>query len=114
MSDEKPTTAATLHWNDAKSDEEIVRFGPDGVSVNPDIPMDEAARKFLDIVHAMWGAHFTRPAIEAERARLRAKVQAVYDHVGQLGAPGSDPFDFGRITALRQVLDIIDREAPPQ
>jgi hypothetical protein len=49
-----------------------------------------------------------------ERARIRAKVQAVYDHVGQLGAPGSDPFDFGRITALRQVLDIIDREAPPQ
>ena len=48
-----------------------------------------------------------------ERARLRAKVQAAYDHVGQQGAPGSDPFDAGRLIALRQVLDIIDREAPP-
>ena len=47
-----------------------------------------------------------------ERARLRTLVQAAYDHVGQQGAPGSDPFDAGRLIALRQVLDIIDREAP--
>jgi hypothetical protein len=53
------------------------------------------------------------PCAVQERARLRAKVQAVYDHVGRQGAPGSDPFDAGRLIALRQVLDIIDREAPP-
>jgi hypothetical protein len=54
------------------------------------------------------------PCAVMERARLRALVQAAYDHVGQQGAPGSDPFDAGRLIALRQVLDIIDREAPPQ
>ena len=101
MSDEKLTTAATLHWNDAKSDEEIVRFGPDGVWVNPDIPMDEAARKFLDIVHAMWGAHFTRPAVQEERARIRAEVKDLLDQPMTL---------FGMWVELRRVLAIIDRK----
>jgi hypothetical protein len=45
------------------------------VWVNPDLPVDEAARKFLDIVHEAWGAHFTRPAVEAERARIVAIIR---------------------------------------
>ena len=75
MSDEQLTAASTCHWSDAKSDEEIVRFGSDGVWVNPDLPVDEAARKFLKIVNEAWGAHFTRPAVEAERVRIVAIIR---------------------------------------
>jgi hypothetical protein len=101
MSDEKLTAASTLHWNDAKVNKEIARFGPDGVWVNPNLPLNEAARKFLDIVNDMWGAHFTRPAVEAERARIRAEVKDLLDQPMTL---------FGMWVELRRVLAIIDRK----
>lgn len=110
MSDEKLTTASTCHWNYAKVNEEIVRFGPDGVWVNPDLPLNEAARKFLEIVHAMWGAHFTRPAIEAERARIRAAIEAVMSRHYDRYSASFDAYDEGAMDALAHALHAIDGE----
>jgi hypothetical protein len=109
MSDEQLTAETTFFWNDGTVNEEIARIGPDGVWVNPDLPVDEAARKFLDIVHEAWGAHFTRPAIEAERARIRAKVQALLDEWTAKHAIG-DYYTAGCVFALRQALVSIDRK----
>jgi hypothetical protein len=104
MSDEKLTAASAFHLNDAKVNEEIVRFGPDGVWVNPNIPLDEAARRFIDIVNDMWWAHVTRPAVKEERARIRAEVKDLLDQPRTL---------FGMWVELHRVLAIIDRKDAP-
>jgi hypothetical protein len=101
MSDEKLTATATFHLNDGTASKEIARIGSDGVWVNPDLPVDEAARKFLDIVNDMWGAHFTKPAVEAERARIRAEVKDLFDRPSTL---------FGKWAKIDNVLWIIDGE----
>jgi hypothetical protein len=109
MSDEKLTAETTFFLNDGTVNEEIARIGPDGVWVNPNLPLDEAARKFLDIVNDMWGAHFTRPAVQEERARIRAMVQPLLDEwLAAYGEPALQAYDAGRVHALRDVLDILD------
>ena len=79
MSNEKLMPTLTFHLGEATADKEIARFGPDGVWVNPDLSLNEAARQFLDIVNIMWGSHFTRPAVELERRRLEKEVQKMID-----------------------------------
>ena len=120
MSDEKLTATPTFHLNDAKVNEEIARFAPDGVWVNPNLPLDEAARKFLDIVNESWGAHFTRPAVEAERRRLEKEVQKMIDKCEEHSAKPDCPdwyrqtyfaYYAGCSTGLRQVLDTLREDA---
>jgi hypothetical protein len=110
MSDEKLTAETTFFWNDGTVSEEIARIGPDGVWVNPDLPVDEAARKFLDIVHEAWGAHFTRAAVGAERQRIRAAIEAVMSRHYERYAAGFDSYDEGAIDALDFALHAIDGE----
>ena len=105
----------TFHVNDVKANREIARFSSDGVWVNPDLPVDEAARQFLDVVSAAWGGHFTRTAVEAERARIRAMVKRLHDiayenwlaemHYRIGGAEAK-----GRLDMVAEVLSIIDGE----
>ena len=111
MSDEKLTAETTFFWNDATANEEIARFGPDGVWVNPNLPLDEAARKFLDIVNDMWGAHFTRPAVQEERARIIELVQNLGDEWTRAYGMNGIDVNEDAIAVLEEVIALINGEA---
>jgi hypothetical protein len=78
------------------------------------VPLDKTSRQFLDRVNAVWGSHIAAPAVKAERARIRARVQELrdnwhaYDEMNDVGVLVDAMYD-----AFDKLIVMLDEEDIP-
>ncbi len=69
--------------SDRRPATEVLHLSCEGITANPDIPVDEAAKAVLDALDANIKV-MVKKAVEAEREAC-AKVCETYDHADPLG-----------------------------
>ena len=71
-------TSNTIQFFSGEPSVEVLRLSKDGITVNPDIPTDEAAKAVLKALHYNVKV-LVQKAVEEEREKARAEIDALYE-----------------------------------